>query len=210
MFCRRCNNFFYGCRERHKRVFHGKQRGGFFVKLLNFQQVERPAQIFEEVEVFEIILSNLTDKYDLFHSQYCRPNVPERFLRKIFVARNDNIDLSAYGVFHEGKDFLHVFVAFCAFFKKYFEHFSDLASYLTRLTDFNVPHALDPSEILYSFRNNGVLVSDHFFRSFFYFLLLIEYVYCRRSVNIVPPKYATKTCINIYVQCTQEKPISNI
>ena len=86
MFCTMCNRTYRGCSQKHFRKHHGGKNAGSFQKVFDLERIEpRNNLAFQTDEIFHMIVFELNKLYNNFYAYLRYQNVPDCFLRKIFI-----------------------------------------------------------------------------------------------------------------------------
>lgn len=102
MYCDRCHQNFEGSVHRHNRMYHNERSSGFNVRLRNAELQPLQAnqvhdlQSLDRNQIRDILVFELTERYNRFSTNMRLLNVPLRFLRKMFIHTSKKPPILAY------------------------------------------------------------------------------------------------------------------
>lgn len=172
MFCKTCKKTYHGCVQRHIRLYHGGRNAGFAQKVADLDRLEpRKNLIFQQDEIFHMILFEINHVYTNFYVYLRQHNVPYRFLREIFITHGsiesctpiENYSRLSAGIIYLLKlclfrlfQILLIFIIFVIFIP---------ALSAAVLSERFIPTQLEPVEILFKKKNTAGranIVNTHF------------------------------------------------
>lgn len=102
-YCKICKKS-VGCLGKHLRLVHGAGNAGRYERFKRAQQEERKGEPeqhprIESVNVlYDLFVFELMAHYNRFHVHLRQQNVPCRYIREIFITRNETLDtFKTYG-----------------------------------------------------------------------------------------------------------------